>query len=226
VAVWRALLGAGGRFGTSFGEMLTYLVLTQLAVSFVWSFSGNSIARLIRTGDIAIFMSRPLKLKEYLFMDDLGKNIFEVLVVSLPACAVLGLVWDLKPPESPLVALLSAVMLLNGLVMLFQYRYILGLVSFWLVRNPFTEWHFQNAELIFSGQVLPIWLCPAWLTAVSGFLPFRYFTYEPLALFIGKTTVGGAPGVFAVQIFWMAALFAIERAVSGRAFRKLTVQGG
>jgi ABC-2 type transport system permease protein len=226
VMIWRALLGNGARFGTTFDMMLTYAVLTQIANAFVSSFSGETISRLIKNGDIAIYLVRPIHLKRHLFLSDFGRNLFSVLLLNLPVCLVLILFWGITLSNNPMVIFVSIIMLINGIIILFHYRYILGLISFWLLKNPFTSWGFQNAESIFSGKVLPIWLCPVWLNELTRYLPFRYFTYEPVALFVGKENIADSWKLLLVQFCWMAFFIALERLISARAIRKLVVQGG
>ena len=226
IFVWQALLGNGMRFDTSLQEMITYLLLTQIAKAFVSSFSGNTISRLVRNGDIAVYLVRPIKLKTHLLLDDIGRNMFQVLLVYLPICILLALWYGFVWPANPFVIILTLVMLINGMIMLFYYRYTLGLISFWLVSNPFTSWHFQNAESLFSGQIIPIWLCPAWLSSITQFLPFRYFTYEPLTIFIGKTPFEQSGRILIIQFIWLGMLFMLERFVSSRAMHKLVSQGG
>lgn len=226
VMIWWALLGSGERFGTTFEMMLTYTVLTQMASAFVASFSGQTISSLIQTGDISAYLVRPLKLKQHLFLNDFGKNLFDVLLLNLPVCLLLVLFWGFSVPDNPWVIVVSVIMLVNGMVMLFHYRYILGMLSFWLIKNPFTSWGFQNAESIFSGKFLPLWLCPQWLDVLSQFLPFRYFTYAPVALFVGKEPLSGAGRTLLIQLIWIAVLVGLEKLVSAKAYKKLIVQGG
>ncbi len=226
VLIWRSLLGNGARFGTTFNMMLTYAVLTQIANSFVSSFSGETISRLIQNGDIAIYLVQPIHLKRHLFLGDLGKNLFSVFLLNFPVCLVLILFWGITLPNDPMVIFVTIIMLINGMVILFHYRYILGLISFWLLKNPFASWGFQNAESIFSGKVLPIWLCPLWLNELTRYLPFRYFTYEPVALFVGKGNIADWWKILLIQFCWMAFFIALERLISARAIRKLIVQGG
>ena len=226
IMIWWALLGTGERFGTTFEMMLTYSVLTQMASAFVASFSGQTISTLIQTGDISAYLVRPLKLKRHLFLDDFGKNLFDVLLLNLPVCLLLVLFGGFSVPDDPWVIVTSAIMLINGMVMLFHYRYILGMLSFWLIKNPFTSWGFQNAESVFSGKFLPLWLCPQWLDVLSQFLPFRYFTYAPVALFVGKEPLSSAGQTLVIQFVWIAFLVGLEKLVSTKAYKKLIVQGG
>lgn len=226
IMIWQALLGNGARFDTTFAEMFTYVVITHIMNSLVRSFSGYRISSMIRSGDIAIHLVRPINFKIHTMLHDLGENLFSVVCVSVPVCVLLSLHFDFLWPADPWVTVLTLVMLINGMFMLFHYRYILGLISFWLIENPFTSWHFQNSEGIFSGQVVPIWLYPAWLAGITQFLPFRYFTYEPLAFFLGKTPFEQAGQIILIQLVWMAALYILERVLSARAMRKLIIQGG
>mgnify|MGYP001081547821 CR=1 FL=1 len=62
--------------------------------------------------------------------------------------------------------------------------------------------------------------------AITEFLPFRYFTYEPLAIYLGKTPVSEIPRVLLIQAFWLVALYAVERILWRRACKKVLVQGG
>ena len=82
VAVWGALLMDGVRFDTSFEQMLTFLILTKVAQSLVQSFSGNTIADLIRSGDISMYLMRPIHLKTHLMLGDMGSNLFTTFMVT------------------------------------------------------------------------------------------------------------------------------------------------
>jgi ABC-2 type transport system permease protein len=226
ILIWKALLGNGVRFDTTFEIMLTYLVITQIASAFVNSFSGATIARLIRNGDISLYLVRPINLKIHLFFDDFGKNIFNVFIINLPVCFVLICFWGFQLPNEPIIYCYVILMLINGMFLLFHYKYILGVLTFWLIKNPFTTWGFQNAESIFSGKVLPIWLCPTWLVTVTKYLPFRYFTYEAVALFVGKASIESVMHVLIVQYFWIIMFLLLEHIISKRAINKLVVQGG
>jgi ABC-2 type transport system permease protein len=122
--------------------------------------------------------------------------------------------------------LLFLLTLACGTFMMFHYNYVLGLISFWLIDNPFLRWHFRNVEQLFAGQFLPIWLYPGWLATITSFMPFRYFAYEPIAIYLGKTPMHSVPQVLFIQLFWMITLFLLERLMWRSAQKKVIVQGG
>lgn len=226
ILIWVALLGNGSRFDTNLTQMVTYLILTRMVTTLLNSTAGNVITRGVRDGSIGNEFVRPLNLKVYLFASDLGSNVFKVLVIFLPLSIVAALMYGFVFPPSLLHGVCFAVSLLLGGFMMFHYSYLLGLVSFWLFRNPFYKWHFRNVEQIFSGQFFPLWLYPVWLSIITEYLPFRYFTYEPLAIYLGKTPVEEIPFVIGLQVLWAVTLYVAERIVWTKAQRKVIVQGG
>lgn len=226
ILIWSALLKNGVRFGTSMDEMITYLIITRLIITLTASTAGNEISRKIRDGSISIDFIRPVNLKSFLFFNDLGNNLFKAFAVFLPIGIITALGFGFLPPSSPyhFFAFLGTMIL--GALLQFYYDYLLGLFSFWLVENPFLRWHFRNVANLFSGQFMPIWLYPAALAAVTYYLPFRYFTYEPIALYLGKSSLEQLPRILAVQGVWLLILYMAERLIWRSAYRKLIVQGG
>lgn len=226
VLIWVALLGNGTRFDTTLSQMITYLILTRVISTLSASQAGSEISDKIDDGTIANDFVRPLNFKLYLLCNDLGNNFFKVLVVFLPISIIAGLAYGFLLPETSMQGAAFLLSTVLGALLTFYYSYILGLLSFWLIRNPFLRWHFRNVEQIFSGQFFPIWLYPAWLSTITEFFPFRYFTYEPLAIYLGKTTAGDIPRVLLIQAAWLIILYIIERIMWHRACKKVLVQGG
>lgn len=226
ILIWVALLGSGARFDTTLSQMVTYLILTRRGLHALCHAGGQRDQRQDQRRLHRQRLCPPLNFKLYLLCNDLGNNFFKVLVVFLPIGVLAGLRYGflLPRPRRREPRFLSRSRLAQLLT--FYYSYILGLLSFWLIKNPFLRWHFRNVEQIFSGQFFPIWLYPAWLSATTEFLPFRYFTYEPLAIYLGKTPVSEIPRVLLIQAFWLVALYAVERILWRRACKKVLVQGG
>jgi ABC-2 type transport system permease protein len=226
ILIWAALLGSGVRFGTSLEEMVTYLIVTRLVITLTASNAGNEISRRIRDGSISNDFIRPLNFKAFLFFNDIGNNIFKAFAVFLPMGVITALGFGFLPPQSPLHFLAFLGSMLFGAILQFYYDYLLGLVSFWLVQNPFLRWHFRNVANLFAGQFMPIWLYPAWLASATLYMPFRYFTYEPIALYLGKTSLGELPRIFVMQGIWFCLLYLAERLIWRSAYRKVIIQGG
>jgi ABC-2 type transport system permease protein len=192
----------------------------------VSSTAGNEITNRIEDGSISLDFVRPLNLKVYLFCNDMGTNAFKTFVVFVPFCMLLTLGYGFELPKSPMQFIAFLATVICGTFIMFYYSYILGLLSFWLIRNPFISWHFRNVETLFSGQFVPIWFYPSWLAALTQYLPFRYFTYEPISIYLGRTPFSETGRVLLIQAFWMLFMYLIERWIWSKAFRRVMVQGG
>jgi ABC-2 type transport system permease protein len=226
ILIWAALLKDAGPFDTSMEEMVTYLVITRLVITLTASTAGNEISRKIRDGSISMDFIRPVNLKGFLFFNDIGNNLFKAFAVFLPIGIITALGFGFMLPQSLIHFLAFLFTMILGAVLQFYYDYLLGLVSFWLVQNPFLRWHFRNVANLFAGQFMPIWLYPAVLAGITIYLPFRYFTYEPIALYLGKSPLSDLPRILTAQVLWLAVLYLTERLIWRAAYRKLVVQGG
>lgn len=226
VLVWVALLGGGAHQGTTLPQMITYIIITRL-VNILLNFRiGYKISDRIRTGTIECDMVRPYNLKTYLLFEDIGSNMFEVVAIFGPLLLLVALGYGFAPPQSLFAFCFFLLSIVMGAVLLFLYRSIIAAFGFWLIRNPFLSWHYQNVEQFFSGSMVPIWFYPVWLAPFTYILPFRYFTYEPLAIYLGKTPVDQVWRVLLVQGAWLLVLWVIDRVLWARAYNKLVVQGG
>jgi ABC-2 type transport system permease protein len=226
IMVWVALLASGVKFDTTLQEMITFMVLSMMLNEIISSSAGSTITSHIRDGSISMDFVRPINLKSYLFFNDIGNNIFLVLVIYLPVCVVISLGFGFLPPASHMHFLAFIITASLGLIMQFYYSYILGLASFWLINNPFIKWHFRNVETLFAGLFMPIWMYPGWLASITTFLPFRYFTYEPMTFYLGRVSVESFWRVSLIQIIWLCVLYIAERLIWSKACRKVIVQGG
>lgn len=234
VAIWKALLGVEGRTDSSIGsitlrEMVTYVIISRSISVFVSLFAGYSplwrIGEKIRTGEIAMDLTRPVGLRENLFFETLGNNLFEIVFGALPMLLAGALVFGLNVPH-PAYLLLFAVATINGLLIYFLLSYMVGLVAFWYL----TVWHLErllnDLILVFSGALIPLWFFPPFLVTISEWLPFRQIFYTPISIYLEKHSLSEAGLLIIQQLLWLGLLLLLERAMWKRGVRKLVIQGG
>jgi ABC-2 type transport system permease protein len=224
--IWRAIYAQNQVIeDVSFTSMVTYLIVTTVINYLTYSTAGDELTKLIEDGSVEIKLLQPVSIAAQLYFRKIGGNIAYTLS-TLPPMALFAVVYGFSPPAEPWMAVFLLVAVINGSLIIFFFRYLLGLISFWLIRNPFIAWYFITVESLFSGNVVPIWFYPAWLGTVSRFLPFRYFVFEPVSLYLGKTPASEAGIILLMQFLWLGVFAGIERIVWSRAHRKLIVQGG
>jgi ABC-2 type transport system permease protein len=225
IFIWFTLLKNGAIYDVSFRDMATYLVITTLITNLLDTDLGRQVTQRVNEGSIEMDLVKPIGLKYTLFFDNIGSNLFKVFTM-LPVLIGFSAIFGFILPTNPLLWFYLIISVINGIMILFYYRYILGLLSFWLIRNPFVQWYFGKVEAVFSGSIIPIWFYPVWLASVTKYMPFRYFIFEPVSIFLGKTPSTEVWRVLLMQFLWMIIFYVIERLLWNRAYRKLIVQGG
>lgn len=226
ILVWTSLLTAGSMMETSLQQMITYILITRVVTALVSSTAGEEISQSVVEGTIGNSLVRPMNMKAYYFFADLGNNVFKVAITLLPVLALFASIYGFVWPNSIYRCVAFMISLGLGIFIMFHYNYILGLITFWLIRNPFLRWHFRNVEVIFSGQFFPIWFYPDWLAKVTLFLPFRYFTYEPLSIYLSKTPENMILWTLLTQLTWAILMYVIERVLWHFAQKRVIIQGG
>lgn len=234
VAIWKALLGVEGRAESSIGsitlrEMVTYVIISRTIAVFVSLFAGYSplwrIGEKIQNGEIAMDLTRPVGLRENLFFETLGNNLFEIIFGALPMLLAGALFFGLDVPP-PAYLLLFAAAAVNGLLIYFMLSYMAGLIAFWYL----TVWHLErflnDLILVFSGALIPLWFFPPFLVTVSEWLPFRLIFYTPISIYLEKHSMPEVGSLILQQFAWLGVLLLVERVMWKRGVRKLVIQGG
>ena len=103
---------------------------------------------------------------------------------------------------------------------------IMGMTAFWTKTDFHVSWIVGAFMTVFAGSAIPLWFFPAPLKAVADCLPFKYMIFEPLNIFLGKTTFEQAILVLIMQAGWTLVLFFAGRVIWRYARRVITIQGG
>lgn len=227
LSLWRALLGSGAGYnGVSYRDMINFVIINMIVSTIVYCNIGRVLLGKINDGSIANDFIKPLNLKYYLVFDNLGKNLHEAVFGCLPVCIFAIIILGFKPPVSLVNFLLFLVAIINGIILINMINYILGLLGFWLHATWYLYSYLSALSRLFGGTVVPIWFYPQILSDITKFLPFRFVTFEPIQIYLGKLSTYSSFKVIAMQILWILILKALESFVWNRAERKVVVFGG
>ena len=226
IFLWQALLSTGARNDTSFPDMLLYVLIN----SFILQLTRTNVARMIENamidGTISMELLRPISYKGYMLSQTLGKNIYGTLTATVPVL-LLSLFFlsgaVLPDMVHTLLFLLSALL---GIALKFEVTYLAGLSAFWLQRCWFIRFYLTGLSSIFGGTMVPLWFYPEFLKTLSYWLPFRYVTFEPINIFLMKTSVEQAWVSILAALLWLIGLSAADKLIWRAATKKLTVNGG
>jgi ABC-2 type transport system permease protein len=207
-------------------RMKTYLVLAYAINSFsasgiIWQMGG-----LIRNGDIATELTRPISFFGAQFASQLGSSLVSG-VIGMGLVAVLSVVLlGLVPPASLFGLALFVLSLGLSYLIRFCFDYLIGLSACWLTNTQGINWIVWFGVRLISGAVIPITLFPGWLYTLASVFPFRGIVADPIAIYLGDAPGLAALQLMGLQLAWVIALWLLSRWLWPRAMRALEIQGG
>jgi ABC-2 type transport system permease protein len=225
--LWRTVFAGGGEVaGYRWESMRTYLVLAY-AVNALLSFSSTArLYNLVRTGEIAQELLRPVDYLAQQLAIAVGAALIEGLVSAALALAVAVVAVGIAPPATPLAALLFLPSIALGFVIKFLISFLAALLCFWTINGAGLYWAQTAVVNLFSGALVPLAFLPDWLRTLAAWAPFQGIIATPLAIYQGQVSGLEVMWALGLQLLWIALLWGMSRALWGPALRALDIQGG
>ncbi len=228
--IWKAVFSGRGEGalinGFTLNEMITYVAVGWIARSLYFSNVDEEIDELVRTGQISIFLLRPVDFQLMIFAYSLGQALFRFCFFFLPIGFVILQVFPVQYPASAGYFVLFLLSTLAGGVIFIEINYLVGLLAFVMKSTHGVMRAKYYIIQLCSGLLLPLAFFPAWLSSILELLPFKVIAYVPLQFYLGRIAWADAPSVFFGQLVWIALLGAAGRYFFYKAISRLTLQGG
>ncbi|MBI5619350.1 ABC-2 family transporter protein [Candidatus Gottesmanbacteria bacterium] len=213
-------------FGYSQSMILTYVLLGSIVGTFVLGTTTMDIGGVINQGNLSNFLIRPVDFFRYYLARDIGDKLLNV-VFAVVEIAILVLL--LRPPvfvESNIwYILLSVVAVGIGALLYFFFSLLLGFFGFWSsdVWSP----RFLSMVIMefFAGGLFPLDILPKPLFAFARSLPFFYFIYFPIKVYLGQLSVISVVQGLATGLVWVGGLWYIAVLVWKKGLRVYTAEG-
>jgi ABC-2 type transport system permease protein len=228
VAIWTSVYGSLDRVdGVSLPEMITYSVLAGTVLSaWEWARLIQSIDAAITSGDIAVFLLKPIRYPLYLLATECGNLGFRLVAVVAPIVLTMLLSYGLLPPASVFHGAMFVPFWVVSFLILFLLSLLFGLLAFWLMTAFSLEWLLQGLLGVLSGSFVPLWFFPDALLPTLRLLPFAWVGFYPVAVYLGKLAPVQVFGHLVLGAGWVAILSLAVVLLWRRAMRRITVQGG
>lgn len=201
---WAIFRGHNLLFGYTQGMMLTYILLSSIVRPFSMGTRTQEVGYLINEGDLSNYLIRPVNfIRVYMSRDIADK----ALNVIFAAVEVTLLYFILKPPiylqTNVVLLVFTGVALIIGAILFFYFSMMLSYLAFWTpdVWAP----RFLSFVLIefFAGMLFPLDILPKYLFNLSNALPFSYFIYFPLKVYLGQLNFQAVVTGLTVGIVWI-----------------------
>ena len=225
--IWQALYATNSIIeNVSLDDMLTYAVLTELLHAFSNSNIGYNIGNRLLTGEIAGDFVRPINIKLYLIATHTGESFYTMLFNCIPISLMTVIFGTMLPPTNVLNGVLFFVSLILGIILMYQLDYTLGLFVFWLKNHAFITQSMSALRMLFAGTTIPLWFYPDVLRNIALCLPFRYMTFEPISIYLGKTNGIGIAFTICMQLVWIVVIYYLGHSLWSKAEKRVFINGG
>ena len=207
--------------------MITYGIVSAAILT---SWDATQIVRdvgaLIKSGEIASHLLRPMHYPLALLAEQVGRRLYDLLLIGLPGGLIASLLFGIEPPASPGHFLIFLGLAAVSILIVFAIGIIFALLSFWVLDAHSLEWFMRGLMVVLSGNLVPLWFFPSWLATLAGATPFAFVTYYPLAAYLGRYDPEGTVLLLLGGLAWVVALAGIIAGLWALLTRRLVVAGG
>lgn len=207
-------------------SLSTYVWVSQGLIAVVFLFTWNELALRVRTGDIAVDLTRPVDLQLSWLATDLGRAVYSLGARAVIPMVIGAAIYGFHVPTDPAAIALLMPSIALAVVVSFGCRFLVNLAAFWLVEVRGLVTFYVLTMNVLCGLMIPVQLFPPWLKAVAYATPFPWLLQAPCDLATGQVSGWSAVGTVAAQVAWALVLLAAGRLVLARGTRRLEVQGG
>ena len=210
----------------SSSDTITYIWLGQAFLLLVpWNMDKELMA-VIRTGNVAYELLRPLDCYWYWFTKAIAFRTAPVVLRAIPLFILaipffnMGLPPDIFALGAFFITLIFAVILSSAITVFFNNS------LFWTISGQGLHRLLPSTVMMLSGLIIPLPLFPDWLQNIIRILPFRGIIDSPFRFYIGHLRFTELPEVLIHQLIWIVIIVLAGRFILLRGLKKITIQGG
>lgn len=224
IALWQAVAPASSSTDPYTSSTMTSMMVLAQVFAWVTTFfpAGLGIQAGIRSGSIAMEMARPVPFFPMLLAREGGSLVYQMFYRAFPLALIFAVSVGFPAPASAASLALTVPSLLLGAYVGLVLTYTVGVTSLWTTEIRWAHWTYHSAVALLSGGWVPADILPGWLGEVAPYLPFSAQMFHPIRIYLGMA----GWRELAVQAAWAMALTAWCYWLTGRAFRRVVVQGG
>lgn len=221
---------AGSSVDVTLEQMVTYLWLFQAFFALVIvRQNDNELLDMIRSGNIAYELCKPLNLYCLWFCKILSRKVIGTLLRFWPVMIVAFLLpepFKLSLPVSFTAFILFIISLILGMIISVIIIFFIHILTFYTLKDKGASSLVIAVSELFAGGYVPIMLMPSGIQIIAYLLPFRYIGDLPFRIYNGTIGIGTSLINMGVQIFWIVILIFISYKLTNRALKRVVVQGG
>ncbi len=208
----------------------TYIWLQQaLLMLFAAWMIEHEIFDDILSGNVVYELCRPIDVYDMWFVRSMANRLSRAVLRCAPILLVAAFLPKGYGMSAPASAAHFALFLLTGVlgflvtVAFFMLVYAL---TFYTISPNGLRILISSVVEFFAGAIIPLPFFPNKVRAVFELLPFAAMQNVPLRVYSGSMNAQEMTRAIVLQVFWLAALWLIGKALCASALRRMSVQGG
>jgi ABC-2 type transport system permease protein len=215
--------------GLTLRQTLTYSLMALLIARVRWNSRTfnvrDSLAVAVREGTVAYWFLRPISPARFYMWRQSGDMLYGA-AWALAGYIVLLSTGVIAAPAGIGRALVFALSLLLGQMVLYYLGQIVDVGMFWFVNNSAIVRMYYFIQDLLSGVFVPLPFMPVLLLTFATWLPFSAGVNVPLSLYVGRIPFAHAGRELVLQAGWILVLALLSKWLWSRASHRVTVQGG
>lgn len=222
IYLWFSVYNQGSYVGD---YTLKNLIFYYIFMNFISSsINAWNVARqmedFISSGEVSVYLVKPLSFMLDMFFDNLGGMIQRLLIHFSLA---LGIFFIFKPfLYSNLFHFIISLFI--AIIINFLIFYILGLSTFYFGVNFGISFFVFGIIQFFSGALIPLDVLPEAFLNISDYLPFKFLVFIPVSVLSGKLEWGS---LYLLEGgMWIVILFILAKILYSNGLKRYESYGG
>lgn len=221
--------GGGGDMPMTLTQTISYIWLGQGLLGLLPWNGDREIQGMIRSGDFAYELVRPLDLYGYWFTRIVAQRLVATMLRALPLFLLVSLAfpkgYGLGGPSSTEGFLMFLGTLCLGVVLGGCISNVITISVLFTIGDGM-ERLLPAVVTFFSGMVIPIGLFPEWSQPLFRLLPFSGLVDAPYRFYLGTYDINDLGLTLGLQGIWIFLLWVLGKKMVTVATKRTVVQGG
>ncbi len=209
----------------SLEQMSTYVILGNVLYKLVEFGITLRISDLVRTGEIAIKLTKPIGFIKSLFCESLGGLLSNIFTLILPILIFCLIIIPFFIQKNVVVVFLFFASMCLGIWISIFIDIIFGLMTFWTENGWGLRVIRQALMKLFSGAIVPLAFLPSWFGKICDLLPFKTLIDMPIRIYLFGFDEKIINQLL-VQFLWVVVLYIFTKALYKIIINKMQVNGG
>jgi ABC-2 type transport system permease protein len=205
ILIWLAVFQQKSQLGGyDLATMITYFLLVYLISLFTGSSIDGWLSENIISGGLTRFFLIPVSVHWVVFFQDLGRKLSRFLWVFV-IWIIAFFIFNISVSGSNLALFLLS--LFNSILLVFLFRFFIGLLAFWFISIRSLAWIIGQLESFLGGGSIPLSFLPLGVAKVAGFSPFGLSLSFPIRLFQNRIDGSEIYISFLLQYLWIVSFY-------------------